>query len=412
MKKLYTFLISLLFTGSIFSQEVTVKYTSTVPEIDGYIESTWDAATPVAIAKSFMEERATVTATWQALYDENNFYVLVVVEDDNHWPGWEAEGDSWLYDKPEVYWDVNEVLKDGGGVSTSPGHWQLADGFTDGMYDMPINKAGGATVNPGGTYAYSLVDEGYVYEMAVPWTNLTDNTGATYDTNKRREIGFDVTIIDQDEGITTSRQRTGWMNNGDTDDENWNNMDGAGTIQIGLGGDYGPMGWYLWPTSHSVTLSSNEGSTESITVHTYMYWTVVSDQSWLVVSPSSHEGDGTLTFTASGNTGATRTATVTISWEWMETMTQVITITQEAGGAGVSKFKKEGIRIYPNPANDRITIQGGIERVELFNSEGIKVKELKINKGIFSVGDLPLGVYLLKAYRNGDFAGVTKIFKN
>jgi hypothetical protein len=44
-------------------------------------------------------------------------------------------------------------------------------------------------------------------------------------------IGFDVTIIDQDEGITTTRQRAVWHNVGAID-ENYNNMDDAGTITL------------------------------------------------------------------------------------------------------------------------------------------------------------------------------------
>jgi hypothetical protein len=210
---------------------VDVKFISIAPEIDGFIEGVWDSVVPVQIAKNFRTERATVTATWQALYDANQFYVIIYVEDNDHWPGWEAMGDSWLYDKPEVYWDVNSVLTDGGGAGTAPGHWQLADGFTDGKYDTPISKAGGATINPGGTYAYSLVGEGYVYEMAVPWANLKDNTNIPYDPASGRLIGFDVTVIDQDEGITVNRQRKVWTVDGSID-EAWNNMDDAGTLKL------------------------------------------------------------------------------------------------------------------------------------------------------------------------------------
>jgi hypothetical protein len=30
-------------------------------------------------------------------------YCAVFVDDDNHWPGCEAGGNSWEYDKPEFY---------------------------------------------------------------------------------------------------------------------------------------------------------------------------------------------------------------------------------------------------------------------------------------------------------------------
>ena len=54
----------------------------------------------------------------------------------------------------------------------------------------------------------------------------------TMDTFKDLEkIGFDVYVIDQDENITTSRQRAVWSNTGETD-ENYLNMDDAGTIVL------------------------------------------------------------------------------------------------------------------------------------------------------------------------------------
>jgi hypothetical protein len=406
MKFFYSLIISLLFFGILHGQYVNVKYTVTAPEIDGFVEEIWDAAKPFPIAKNFRDEKPTITATWQALCDNDNFYVLVVVEDNNHWPGWEAGGDNWLYDKPEVYWDVNEVLTDGGGAGNSPGHWQLANGFTEGMYDTPITKEGSASVNPGGTYAYSLVGEGYAYEMAVPWANLKDKYGAPYDRMSGRCFGFDVTVIDQDKGITTSRQRAVWTVDG-TIDESWNDMDGAGRISTLVCGGC-ESDEYLNLSTYSNTISNKE-STGSIMISSNIFWTASSDQSWLVVSPLSYTGNSTLTYTAASNTGAFRTAVVTIN---SNLGSQDLRITQEAGGAGVSKFKKEGIRIYPNPATDRIIIQGGIDRVELFNSQGIKVKELKIYKSTFHVSDLPVGVYQMKAYKNGDFAGVAKFFKN
>jgi hypothetical protein len=99
------------------------------------------------------------------------------------------------------------------------------------MYDTPITKAGGATVNPEGTYAYSLVGEGYIYESAHPWANIKDNTGAAFVAQNNAVYGFDVTIIDQDEGITTVRQRMNWSTAGLVD-EAWNNMDEAGIVTL------------------------------------------------------------------------------------------------------------------------------------------------------------------------------------
>jgi hypothetical protein len=261
MKKIYSLLIVLLFVGSAFAQKTAViNYTAVAPEMDGFIEDTWDKAKTVEkVDVNFQAEVPTIgNSTWQGLYDDTNFYVVVFADDDNHWPGWESGGNNWEYDKPEVYWDVNEVLKDGVGAGTSnSGHYQLAQGFLDGSYDMAITTAQSAVgnLNPGGTYAYSLIGEGYVYEHAVPWASFTDKDGNATgpDVLGKREIGFDVTIIDQDEGVTTARQRANWNNAGAVD-EAWNNMDGAGTVTLG------PKSGNTTLKNRTMSVNSNAGT--------------------------------------------------------------------------------------------------------------------------------------------------------
>jgi len=244
MKKIYSLLIVLLIVTGAFAQGKTavIKYTAKAPEIDGFAEDTWDAAPTQPVAVFFKTEVPTIgNSTWQALWDDTNFYCMVFADDDNHWPGWESGGNSWEYDKPELYWDVNEVLEDGVGAGTSnSGHYQLAPGFADGSYDMAITAAQSApgNLNPGGTWGYSLVGETYYFEHAVPWASFTDKDGKPIGPDvfgTTRNIGFDVTIIDQDEGVTTARQRANWCNAGGKD-ENWNNMDDAGHITLGAKG--------------------------------------------------------------------------------------------------------------------------------------------------------------------------------
>ncbi|MBN1927599.1 MAG: T9SS type A sorting domain-containing protein [Prolixibacteraceae bacterium] len=274
MKKIYSLLIALLVCGSLIAQTATgdnlmVKYTPEPVEIDGYIEELWDAVEAVPCDQRFFrEEVPTVEGTYfKVLYDDDYCYVLIECFDQgNHWPSWESGGNSWEYDKPEVYWDVNENLMDGVGVSAAgSGHWQIAEGFADGSYDVPIEVAG-TEQNPGGIICYSLAGEDYVYEHAVPWANMHNADGVYLDVNMAKDlvdIGFDVTIIDQDEGITTVRQRSVWMSSGnDGGDENWNTMDGAGTITLEAGSSPKSvknlsMNVYPNPASSTVTISAN-----------------------------------------------------------------------------------------------------------------------------------------------------------
>jgi hypothetical protein len=236
MKKIYSLMIGLLLVGGAFAatKSAVIKFATVAPEMDGFAEEAWDIAVPEAIDQFLYTETPTVTATWQALYDEDNFYVVVSVNDDDHYPAWASGGNAWEFDKPEVYWDVNEVLLDGGGpVTASSGHYQLSPGMTEDGYDA-VQTAAATTQSPGGSYSYSQVGEGYVYEMAVPWANFLDKNAVveTAAIAKTRAMGFDVCVIDQDEGVTTARQRKTWAQDGKTPvaDESWNNMDGAGTI--------------------------------------------------------------------------------------------------------------------------------------------------------------------------------------
>jgi uncharacterized protein (TIGR02145 family) len=205
--------------------------------IDGIIEDAWDISPEQAITKPYRTETPTVTAYWKAMYDDNNFYVVVkVIDQGNHWPAWESGGESWQYDKPEVYWDWNDELADGVGTQTyGSGHYQLAEGFLEGMYNVTITTSPHSEYGgPGGTFCYSLSGEDYIYEMSIPFANFYDKDGVQITKEialAKATIGFDVTIIDQDEGITTSRQRMVWQNDGLVN-ENYRNMDGAGTIKL------------------------------------------------------------------------------------------------------------------------------------------------------------------------------------
>lgn len=242
MKKIYSLLIVLLFVGSAFAQKTAViPFTATAPEIDGFLDEVWEERFPnaEAIDVNFQAEVPTIgESKWWALYDNDNFYVMVYVEDDNHYPGWESGGNDYDYDKPEVYWDVNlGDLADGVGASANAsGHYQQAAGFKEDSYDTPISAAPASVGDraPNGVYCYTLDGEGYYYEHAVPWANMPDKNGDATTVAKigESEIGFDITVIDQDEGVTTIRQRANWNNAGAVD-EAWNKMDDAGRVTLG-----------------------------------------------------------------------------------------------------------------------------------------------------------------------------------
>lgn len=56
----------------------------------------------------------------------------------------------------------------------------------------------------------------------------------------------------------------------------------------------------------------------------------------------------------------------------------------------------ESIDVYPNPANDKVTIEGiGIAEIEVYNTLGQLVKNVQGANEI-SVAGLPEGVYVLR----------------
>jgi hypothetical protein len=242
---LCSFVIYLLVSGSSFAQKTAViQETNTPIIVDGIIESSWNAATSQSIERIFQLEHPSVTATWQALWDLDNFYLVVSVEDDNHWPSWEKAGaNAWEYDKLEVYIDVNKDLLDERGPSAAfSGHYQAAPDFAEADYDVKKTLVSDGRTTPGGIYAFHLSNENYVFEYAFKWSDFFDSDGIeiTPEIFLTRPMGFDVCVVDQDEGITIARNRMYWSQDGKTNVlvQAWDNMDDAGNITFNSTSDF------------------------------------------------------------------------------------------------------------------------------------------------------------------------------
>lgn len=239
MKKLYFFIalfLSVSFVSGQLTLPIQVAYTDDAPTIDGIEEELWDEVPANYLDSSFVGENPTVTAYWKALWDDDALYVLVNVVDDDHWPSWVSAGSWFEYDQPELYLDVNEELEDlrGAGVNPGTGHYQVQPGFIDGGSGVMKSLVEANNYRPGGSYCYVITGEDYVFEYALDFStfiNLKGDLLSVGDFVDLDEIGFDVYVIDQDEGVTTSRQRAVWSNTGRIG-ENYANMDDAGTIAL------------------------------------------------------------------------------------------------------------------------------------------------------------------------------------
>lgn len=232
MKKIFTLMLTASFVVGLFAQrpEGVIMKASTPPVIDAEVDEVWAEANVYPIDQPFREEVPTVDGTtWKALYDDAGIYVLVECLDDQWWPTYLGDGGAdYLFDKPEIYLDVNLVLDDGGGASSAGGHYQLAPGPTEGSTDGTVLTTGFQGGAADATYSITVLESGtdVNYEYFIPMEALTNGDGLDITST----IGFDVTMIDRDESDPLDgRRRAVWANIGGID-ESWNNMDDAGWV--------------------------------------------------------------------------------------------------------------------------------------------------------------------------------------
>jgi hypothetical protein len=235
MKRIFTLLLSVFLGHMAMAQspEAVVKKTDTAPTIDGVIDAIWGNAPANNIVVPFKDEAATVgnegETTWKALWNADGMYFLIQVADENWFPNWAPGGgtNDYEYDKIELYFDTNLPRLDAvGGHSDTPGSIQIAPGFADGKLDGQILE--GTAFGLAFNYAFKLSDPTYVAEYFIPWDIVNDNTTTAFD--KMTSMGFDVTIVDRDQG-DAARKRINWANAGAVD-ESWANMDDAGVISF------------------------------------------------------------------------------------------------------------------------------------------------------------------------------------
>ena len=241
MRKFFTFLFSVLLVSTLFAQkpEVMLKKADVAPVVGGgEIDAIWEGVEQNNISVPFQSEASSVGAEgetwWKGLWTDDGIYLLVNVADDDWYPWYEASGtNGWQYDKPELYFDANYVKDDGlGGHNPGQsGNYQIAPDptadNTDGEMNDDFKNDDGIAVQ----YAFFVDDDPHwMAEYFVPFAWLKTGDGGGVDI--AGEIGFDITIIDNDApGGDNDRQRVNWSNAGALD-ESWNNMDDAGLITL------------------------------------------------------------------------------------------------------------------------------------------------------------------------------------
>lgn len=203
------------------------------PVIDGIKDPIWEFAEVHKINRRYQYENPSLDlATWQATWNDTSIFIIVTVEDNDFYPSWISGDYDWMSDKVEIYFDVNDNLKDGGGPANRLGHYQVAPNFHDNIYQTKastnIYNANGASVYI--TYAYNVNDPDYVFEYAINISDMVNPDGAPLNPYSIDMMGFDVCVVDRDQG-GDDRERAIWRNTGALD-ESWANMDDCGYVKF------------------------------------------------------------------------------------------------------------------------------------------------------------------------------------
>ncbi len=229
-RKIFTLLFGAMCGTLAMAQPSAVFTKATVaPKIDGVAEVLWNTTTVYNIDLPYTGTNPTVggegETSFQAMWNAEGIYLLIRVGDDVFYPNYAVTpaGNNWEYDKPEIYFDVNYLLKDGLGVSAGKGHYQVAPAFTKDKNDGTV-----FTQTDGVIYAFLVTGSSYVGEYFIPFSKLLDQEGI--EVERTATIGFDITINDRDDQVP-GRQRMVWANVGNSS-EAYVNMDDCGTITL------------------------------------------------------------------------------------------------------------------------------------------------------------------------------------
>ena len=163
------------------------------------------------------------------------------------------------------------------------------------------------------------------------------------------------------------------------------------------------------------TVSYQAGIT-TFALSTNTNWVAVSDAGWCQPTASG-SGNGVITAVYGQNeTMVTRTANISISAVGITPVN--IQVIQLPSSVSTTPEDAAGIRLYPNPSRDFITIElDGDSReatVQIYNLRGKVVMQREFSASVFriDVSGLSKGSYLLKVLRGGNALIIRKIVLN
>ncbi|MDA3928201.1 MAG: PQQ-binding-like beta-propeller repeat protein, partial [Prolixibacteraceae bacterium] len=250
----------------LYKEPVEIAYTNEAIKLDGIENGLWDQVEAIHLEREYVNNTPTISAYWKGLWADNGFYFLVAVEDDDHYPFWETNSSSSVetdFDNVQVFLDINQNKEDGYGCNDyyNIGHYYSYSQMDKKNNGVSMINQYSRTHHPGGTSCYRTNGENYVAEFYIPYSNMKNSDDLAM--NKERiielaNIGFDVVVVDQDEGRTTEPQRLVWK----TDGKNgrgfaYDNMDSCGIIRLVESIDFCKPSWLVQETGTMVNLNGS-----------------------------------------------------------------------------------------------------------------------------------------------------------
>jgi hypothetical protein len=190
--------------------------------VDGKAEALWSEARRYKIGNVIYESPSNeedFSASYKALWDEKNLYVLVDVTDENLR---NDSDDFWLDDCVEVFIDADNSKSGSYGDNDYQFHFGWAEANPS-MGESQHNQTEGVD------FAVGRADAGYRVEIKLPWATLGVEPSAG------KKIGLDVHVNDDDDGGDRDSKLT-WRGK---EDNAWQNPGIFGTAELA-----GLIGWW------------------------------------------------------------------------------------------------------------------------------------------------------------------------
>ncbi|MDT8302095.1 MAG: sugar-binding protein [Sedimentisphaerales bacterium] len=275
------FVLSLIFAlslvGRVPAQDVVIPSPGSMPKLDGNIDEVWYFSTEQAIDTSQVgsapSSPADGSGTWRALWNWENLYVLVQVNDDALTNDSGGGDNKWNDDSVEIYVD-GDNSKDS---SVGANDHQYTFRWNNEELEEPSAIHNGAPSLVGVEYAVVTTDVGYLLEVKLPWMSIMGEAATP-----GQEIGFDVWINDDDDGTDRDSQISWYSTDGNgwQDPSVWatavleasekaaNPTPADGTIH---GETWVSLGWLGAPAavSHDVYFGENPADVEAGTGDTF-----------------------------------------------------------------------------------------------------------------------------------------------